>query len=416
VKKPVAFLGLLFFFLVCASAQEGIFFDLDIDSLFDEPPPETPAEENVDTAASSVLSMVKRRGLTVSASYEFQGGFAPGWDTSPWSFNGDEVFSWNPGARMTANISIDARLSEVFRVITVFDCNIPGFNLTLGDFFFDYNLLNTVYIRAGKYEHSWGISPNYGFTNILSRVPGGKKYGTSYIIKTDIPIGVGGIQALALTRTNLADNEMPGWGDVGFGGKYNLAFRWADFDMGIFYQDSMALRGFLSIKTTVLNTELYNEWLVAVNTHSDNAAGFAANFGFVRDFFGNKLTLNGEFFYNGEKGGEYYRPETSMLKEATLSFVEDFSLALNMLYRFGGKGNLRFFTQILYAPVQSSAQLVPGLRLNPLSHIDIYLAVPFALGRKTGYYYENTADPSNRPFSIILLVTITDNVQVGYYY
>ena len=415
MKKSLVLLALLIFSFTYIAAQEEDMPNWDIDSLFDEPLSETTEEENSGDSASLVLDLVKRRGLTFGASYEFQGGIAPGWNTAPWFFDGEEKFSWGSGVKMNSALSVDAQISGVFRVLTVFSFTIPKFQFTLGDFFFDYNLLNAVFIRAGKYEQSWGISPNFGYTNLLSRVPDEKKdekeYGTSYIIKADVPIGIGGFQALAMTRKRLMDGIYPGMDDIGYGRKYNLAFRWADFDLGVFYQENMALRSFLSIKTTILNTELYNEWLVAFNVHSDNAARFAANIGFVRGFWGNKLTLNGEFFYNGEKDAAFYRPETNLQEEDVLPFIEDFTMALNVLYRFGGKFNPRFFIQALYAPAQASAQLIPGFRFAPLSNIEFYLAVPMALGKKTGHYYHHNVDRSDRPFSIMLLVTLKGDVQ-----
>jgi len=421
MKKTLVLLAMLVFLFTSIAAQEEDISNWDIDSLFDEPLSETtveenPAEENTGDSVSLALDSVKKRGLTFGASYEFQGWISPGWDTAPWFFDGEEEYSWGYGGNMYSSFSLDAQVSDVFRVLTVFSFNVPKFEFTLGDFFFDYNLLNAAFIRAGKYEQTWGISPNFGYTNLLSRVPDEKDYGTSYIFKTDIPIGIGGFQTLVLTRAKLMEEIYPTFEDIGYGGKYNLAFRWADFDLGVFYQENMALRSFLSIKTTIMNTELYNEWLVAVNTHSDNEASFAANVGFIRNFWGNKLTLNGEFFYNGEKDAKLYVPETSLQEEKILPFIEDITLALNALYRFGGKINTRFFIQTLYAPRQSSAQVIPGFRFAPFSNIEFYLAAPMALGKKTGHYYQNTADPYNRKFSIMLLITIKGNVEAGFYY
>ena len=415
MKRLSAFFWLLMILVATIAAHEDDLF-WDIDSLFDESWAETPAEEYIDEPAMSVLSTLKRRGLTVDASYEFQGGIVPGWDTAPWHFTGEEVYSWGPAVKMDSRIGLDAQVSEVFRIFTVFTFSIPGSSFSLGDFFFDYNILNTVFVRAGKYEHSWGVSPNYSFANLLARVPYGSAGGVSHIFKTDIPIGIGGFQALAVTRADLTGSMLPGWNDIGYGGKYNLAFRWADFDMGVFYQDNMALRTFLSVNTTIGNTELYNEWLAAVNIHSDKNTGFAANVGFIRDFFGSKLTVNGELFFNGEGNSYFYRPETGILEADTLPFIKGFNLAFNMIYRFSAKGSPRFFMQVLSAPAQSTAQLIPGFRLSPLSHAEIYLAVPMALGSKDGYYYTHTADPKSRPFSIMLLVTLKGSIQAGYYY
>ena len=419
MKKYLVLLGLLVFSFTLIAAQEEDMLDWDIDSIFDEPPPETAAEEDTGDNVSPVLGDVKRRGLIVDASYEFQGIIAPGWDTAPWFFDGKEVYSHGLGVKLGASLSLDAQISEAFRTRTVVTFSIPSLKFELGDFFFDYNFFDKVFVRAGKYEHSWGISPNYGFTNLLSRIPKEGPSGPSYIFKTDVPIGVGGIQALFMTRVRMIEGSIPEHRkDFAFGGKYNLAFRRADLDIGFLYQDEMATRGFISAKTTLWDVEIYNEWLVAVNTHTDNEASFAVNVGFAKKFFGEKFTLNGEFFYNGEESALFYRPETNLLEEEILPFIENINMAFNLLYKFGGKVNPRIFAKVLYAPMQTSAQVIPGFIIAPLSNIEIYLAVPMALGKKSGYYYQNSVDHTNtnRPFSIMLYVTLKDSVQAGYYY
>ena len=413
-KKLFLTLLLLCFSFVLAAAQDLIDMEFDsYDSLFAEPLPEPETSEEPD---SSVLDSVRQRGLHMIASYNIHGLFAPGWSLAPWHFNGSESLSWEPGFKMTGAIRINAQISEFFRVMSYFEYSIPNFDFTLEEFFFDYNFFNSVFLRAGKYEQTWGISPNFGFTNLLKRVPDEETVGASYLLKFDIPVGVGGIQTVAITRADIVDGKAPSIGQVGFGGKYNFAYRWADFDLGIMYQETMATRAFLSIKTTFGNTEVYNEWLLAVNTHSNYKTGFAANIGFAQDFFDNRIGMNGELFYNGEGESYYFIPETEIRDEESIPFVRGFNAALNLLYRFKGKSNPRFFTQILYVPEQSSAQLVPGFRFSPLSNMDVYFAVPLALGPKNGYYYNYNADPADRPFSIMMLVTFNGSVQTGYFY
>ena len=409
MKRIFFIFGLLIFVLPVFYAQE-MSLDWDIDSLFDEPLSDIPEEPSQDSSDLTVESLILRQGLTFDASFEFRGGFAPGWDEAPWFSEEDKTFSWGQNVRMRADFSLDARISEVFRIKTVLYFQIPDFGFRLGDFFFDYNLFNTVFVRAGKYNHSWGISPNFSFTNLPARVPENGAGGESFLFRADIPVGVGGVQVLALTRANLLNNEIPGRRDIGFGGKYNLALRWADFDLGVYYQDNMAIRGFFSVKTTIGKTELYNEWLGAWVCEPFNFSG-AFNLGFVQDFFNGRLSLNGELFYNAENDAFFYQPESSV-KDADISpFIDGWNLALNLLYRFNGKLNPRFFVQALYAPQQQSAQLVPGIRLNPFTHTEFYLAVPMALGSRDGYYYSHTADPKNRPFSVILLLTLKGGVR-----
>ena len=416
------FCGIVVFTLFTPlAAQETNSADWDIDSLFDEPPPEYPAKETGSAGdegeALTVLKLVKQRGFTFDASYTFYGGIAPGWNHAPWMSNVDKTFSWAPGVKLKASFGLDVQISEVFRVKNniIFDIPTPNF-FKFGDFFFDYNFYNTVFVRGGKYGLTWGISPNYGFTNLLARLPPNGPAGESFILKADIPIGVGGIQALTQTRANLMGGVVPEFRDFGVGGKYNLALRWADIDAGAYYQSGMPLRGFLSIKTTIGNTELYHEWVAAVTVKQPENASGAANIGFARDFFDGKLTLNGELLFNAEENAYWYRPETAIKEAGASPFIGGLSGAMNVIYRVGGRGNPRFFTQVLYAPMENSAQFVPGFRLNPWSHIEFYLAVPMALGSRDGYYYTHNADSSNRPFSIVLLLSLNGSFQYGRYF
>jgi hypothetical protein len=147
----------------------------------------------------------------------------------------------------------------------------------------------------------------------------------------------------------------------------------------------------------------------------ENASG-AANIGFARDFFDGKLTANGELLFNAEENAYWYSPKTDIKEAETSPFIVGLSGALNLIYRIGGKGNPRFFTQILYAPMENSARFVPGFGLNPWSHIDFYVAMPMALGSRDGYYYIHTADVNNRPFSIMMLLSLGGAFQYGYYF
>ena len=416
MNKLCILLGLLIIAGFTPLPAQEPFFDWDFDTLFDEPPEEAPREG---TSAGSdeldLLSVIRQRVFSVDASYSFIGGVVPGWSEPPWYSNDDTDFSWTPTLRMRVTFGLNAQISEVFRVRNTVFFQIPGFEFHLGDFFFDYNLNNVVFFRGGKYDLAWGISPNFSFTNLLARIPNDSYARDSFILKADIPVGIGGFQFLALTRANLMSDQALERKDLGYGAKFNLALPQIDIDLGGFTQLEMPHRGFLSIKTTLGDTELYNEWMIAAKDPKlENAFG-AANIGFLRDFFGSRLTVNGEVFYNAERATYWYRPETEILESEVSPFVEGFNLALNLLYRFGGRGNFRTFVQALYAPEQESARLVPGFTLNPWQHIEFYFAVPMALGSKEGYYYNNTIDLHNRPFSVIFLITLSGSIRSGTY-
>jgi len=435
VKWFSAILGLLLIVSLAAAQEGGGSLNWDINSIFDEispespsPPPSPPKQstDTTDTTESQAADagrpdLVRRQGVSFDGSYEFALGFAPGWAIAPWfsprEFSAkDNGFSWDPFVKMRVTFDVDAQISDVFRVISQIYFEIPGLTLKLGDVYFDYSLYDKIFVRGGKYNYSWGISPNFAFTNLLARVPDASYNRDPFILKFDVPLGIGGFQLLGLTRVDLISGVTPERRDIGYGGKFNLASRWLDLDIGTFYQEGMPMRGFLSLKTTLGNTELYNEWLGAINVDKPAEISGAINLGFMQDFFSSRLSLNGELFYNAEKNTLWYRPETNIYDSQTYLFVEGLNVAMNVIWRIGGKGNPRLFIQTLYAPTQESAQLVPGFRLSPWNHVELYFAIPMGLGSKDGFYYNNTADfRGNRPFSIVMLLTLKGDVRIGQY-
>jgi len=413
-KLLLGCIGILFFAVL--PAQEQNILDWDIDDIFNEPAQKTPVEEPKNNEPEdTVNNLIKQKGITFNASYEFITGIAPGWYELPWDLTEDHGLYKEGYIKLKSSLTADAQIDDSLRIKTVLSFEIPDFYIKLGDFFFDYNINDKVFFRGGKYSHSWGLNSNFTFTNLLSRVPDESYDGDSFIFKADIPTGIGGFQFLTLTRAKIMDSNFssPKLKDFAFGGKYNLAFKWADFDTGLYYQENMPLRAFLSIKTTLWKTELYSEGLIAININQFDVSG-AVSIGFTKELLNNKFIINGEVFYNAEKDSYVYTPETYIKDANVTQFKEALNLALNLGFKFGGKANLSFFTQIRYAPFEDSMQLIPGFKINPLSHIEVYLTVPMTLGSKEGYYYQNTyiTGDENKPipFCVILLVKLSGSL------
>jgi len=418
-------------FFAILSAQEQKTLDWDIDNIFDEPAQETPVEEpEDDKPAVTVNKLLKQKGITFNAAYDFLVGVAPGWSEQPWASThdlDDYGYHLDRYIKINSSLTADAQIDDSLRILTSLKFEIPNFSIKLGDIFFDYNINDKVFFRGGKYNHSWGIASNFNYTNLLARVPNETVTGESFLFKIDIPTGIGGFQFLTLTRYDLiGDNpEPPKSEDFGFGGKFNLALRWADFDTGVYYQENMPLRAFLSIKTTLWKTEFYAEGLIAFNVDDPSDISGAGSFGFIKELFNKKFTVNGEILYNVENDSWIYNKETYITDAHTSSFNDKLYVALNLNYKFGGKMNPSFFTQMRYAPFHydssddsmqliHSIQLIPGFKFTPLSNIEFYLAVPMTFGPKEGYYYQNTYTTYNGepvPFSVILLVKLSGKIQ-----
>ena len=392
-----------------SGAQEGERLpDWDMDALFSEIPGEAPEDvPQGDGETGGILrTSLKRPGFILETAFNFYGGISPGWTEAPWYWEDqEEEHQRIIGLGMSAQMGLDFQISGQFRVKATFGVSLPEFKANIEDFFFDYQMKEFLFLRAGKYTHNWGISPNFPFTNLLARVPHGNAGGDSLLAKADIPLGVGGLQGIVLTRRYfMADPTAPTAREIGYGGKYNLAFPWADIDLGVFYHYDMPLRGFVSVKSTLADTEIYTEGMTSISHDTWTGLKFSANIGLVRDFFSGKLRINGEFFYNGELNEGWFHSETDY-KEAEISpFIKGPNAGLNLSFRPGFAG-LRFFTHFLHGFDEDTSQLVPGFSFSPFSNMEFSFALPMALGSREGTYYRKNADTKNRPFALVFLLT-----------
>ena len=370
----------------------------DIDSLFDDVPEEIP---EIDDNAPINL----RDKILLEASYGFIAGFSPGWSEVPW-YNGNKDYDFILGAKMDAKLSIDLPLTDHLRVYNSFSFSLPDSAIfSIKELYFEFNLRDKAFIKAGLYEVAWGISRFYPFTNLPSLVPKDRG-GDAYTLKVAIPVGVGGFELLGMTRGGfMGDPSSPQFDEFSYGLKYNLAMEAVDIDTGFLYHEKLPVRFFVSAKTTLGNTEIYSEGLVAISQNNGKDAHFSGNFGFLQDFFKGKLTLIGEVFYNGEPDTVWWRPETDLLEKAAVDLYQGFNSAFAFVIRPGFLG-MRIFGQILYTHKEESAWLIPGISIKPGS-ITFSVSTPMALGRRTvpddsSNYYRNNTDENNRPFSIIL--------------
>ncbi|GHU12636.1 hypothetical protein FACS1894161_1290 [Spirochaetia bacterium] len=381
-----------------------------MDGLFNTPPEQNEGQTGVETTGEDdVLSgTVKKTRVTMDASYRFRAGISPGWTEAIWYdyTNQKSRYYYVLGTKMEALLSLDFQIMENLRVWNSFTFSIPSDSsiFTVNEFYFDYNLENFVFLRAGQYETGWGISPNFPYTNLPARIPGEVNTGRAYMAKIDFPIGIGGLQFLVMTRPGfMKDKNIPTLNEIAYGVKFNAAFPTVDIDMGMFYFKKMPLRFFSSLKTTLRNTELYAEALASTPYETMDDVRFAVSAGFVQDFFGGKLTLNGEMFYNGEDTSWWYQANNEIDEEEEKALLQDWNFAGSFIIRPGVLG-LRLFCQVMYSYKQESAMIVPGISIKPGDLITTSLIANMVAGSRAGYYYRNNSDRDNRPFSISLLI------------
>jgi hypothetical protein len=429
----------------------------DIDLLFDVPEKDAGEERGEILAkkipktgsGSAVTGALQSRGFTFDVNYNFLAGYSPGWAENPlyWENHKDDTvdaagnkrtedpFTQVIAAKMVSSFSFDFRVSPAFRVRQVFQLAYPDYKLETVQFFADYNLYDTVFFRVGRHTVNWGVSRNFPFANLPVLLPledvNGKPLTTvtdaySYAVKIDIPIGIGGLQLLALTRAAFMEKPAsPKLEEFGYGLKYNLAFDLLDMDIGAYYHRSMPGRSFLSLKSTLPSgTEIYSEGVVAFSSTEAMEVNrpqywdkreYSFAIGFYDDFFDRKLSLNLEYFFNGERNSRWLQPETTFQEEDVYDLLYGHNGAVNIIFKPGGSWNPRFFVQCLYGLKDKTTQLVPGVRFAPDSNFNVYLGFPMALGSREGLYYRQNADEKNRPFSIVLAVSFGGNYRLSHY-
>jgi hypothetical protein len=138
----------------------------------------------------------------------------------------------------------------------------------------------------------------------------------------------------------------------------------------------------------------------------DNVS-FSADFGLVQSFFNDRLSVNGELFWNGEDDAFYFNPQTELEDAVSSPFFPGLNAALNLVFKPGWIWNLRFALAGRWVLDTNSAYILPGLSLDPLPHVNVSLGFPIALGGREGHYYRNNRDRNNRPFGIALLVNLS---------
>ncbi|MDR0644361.1 MAG: hypothetical protein LBG05_05520 [Treponema sp.] len=437
--------------------------NIDVDSLFGEPAKSAALPsgkvEKPPPKQSSVIATMKKKGFTMKTGYSFSFGSSTGWEESPW-FWGErfqdkgtkkpnephtttaDLYYTYPGVIMTASLDFSYQIFNELKVTSAFSYSFPKFVFTVGNFYFDYTVKNKVFFRAGRFTYKWGVSSNYPFTDLLARFqapswttahtynkttnPSGDYFGSTagkndiYMARVDVPIGIGGIQAVMRLRDDFFNEQNKRNELIAYGGKYNLAFKWADINIGALYQPIIPLRGFLSVKSTVKDTEIYAETMASVRHRGWDYWTLSWNFGFYQDFFKRKLRINGEIYYNGEKDAFWTREadlERGNLEEENTPLIEGFNYMANIVYKPGWR-SLNLGVKAAYAPVEDTGMVVPGVKFSPATGVTVSVAVPFAFGNRKGTYYRGMSSDYKtygRPFSVVLGLTIEGSYSWGKY-
>ncbi|MBN1523007.1 MAG: hypothetical protein JW904_00880 [Spirochaetales bacterium] len=397
-------------------AQETQQLPEDIDALFqDDTPPKDTKEPGDETAENSDLltQVVMQDNFSLGADFLLVGGYSPGLNYLPYDVSDPSEIKYQDKfiAKLNSSVSLNVRFSPEFRVFNKISARLPELELEVTELFCDYTVADTVFLRLGRQTITWGISRNYPFTNLLARLPAdatdNNESADSFAFKMNIPIGTGGLEAVAFTRSSFwIPSDEPAADEIGYGGKLNLAFEFADINIGGFYHKDMDVRFFYTVKTTLFDSlEVYTEGLLAMEQAwfidpETRRIGFSANAGIYFDLFSRMLEINAEYFYNGEESD----PD-QLVKGDLFPMFPGHNAALNVSFAlFDRKFKLLF--QGKYNITENSGVIIPAATLSLFPHLTFTLAVPWILGPTDGEYSENNEENDNRRISLILGIVL----------
>ncbi|MDR1148002.1 MAG: hypothetical protein LBK66_05160 [Spirochaetaceae bacterium] len=419
------FAALLFFLALPAFPADDNLIDSDFEDLFSETEESVEPSENSSAGKqySRLQDFIMSTGFGIDTSYQIIGGYMPGWNEAPWYFENPEASVAKLenliGAKMSATIGLDIQPSRYLLIRQSFSFAIPSPPLSIKEFFFDYNFMDKFFLKAGKFDAVWGVSPNFPFANLIARIPlDVENPGDPYLAKLSIPVNIGGFELIMLTRPGYIDLQNPHLENFGEGFKYNLALQKLDMDIGFFYFERIPFRCFISLKTTLFkNIEFYTEAMGNVVSATWEDFGISGSMGFVTDFFDKKIKLNAEIYYNGEGDAASLRRNNLLVDEPEdFRLFKGFNSAFNISFIPGGIERIHVILGYLHAFEKNSAQIVPAISFEPAEHIELYFGVPMAAGsRDEDSYYRHNADTNNRPFSIVVAVKINGSYKYGHF-
>ncbi|MBN2444211.1 MAG: hypothetical protein JXJ04_22800 [Spirochaetales bacterium] len=403
----------------------------NIDSLFeDNPDPEAtpepqdpeatmtpePQDPGKDDSGDLLSDVLKKSDLTLGAEFKFYIGYSPGWDRLFWDVDGiTELHYLDTTFMIMQSIyTLNFQISKEFRVLQKYTMNFPEFDTKVTEFFCDYIILDSLFLRIGRQKLTWGISRNFPFTNLMARIPDNINPDLtdpdSYSVKMNIPIGIGGLEALVFTREAFfPDADLPAMEDMGYGTNLNIATHLIDINLGTYYHEALHYRSYGSLSFTLFDKlEVYAEGLVAVDTGFDenaeadlsgNPVDGSFNLGFYLDFFSGNLEINGEYFFNGEES-------ECEVKGAGYPLFYGHNIAANISLKVFHK-KLRLFSQYKCNINEESHVLIPGMTIDILPHFSLLFTIPVILGSPDGGYYTENPDTEHRAISFVFALLLS---------
>lgn len=269
---------------------------------------------------------------------------------------------------------MNARASDIFGIKASIKTNFPNFSLSLHELYFDYMLLDFLYIQAGKREISWGNTELFDY-NLLSDSINGASIGMSFnLFNTNF-------SAIVLSQVNWGGGTTPNISNISFAGSIERVFgklqlnlfarKWASEDKN---KKNPAIG--LENKINLWGFDLYNQTI----THLDFDTKNIKNTKFDRLYFTVGLMKDWENPRIGfiiEYQWIFY--DKTLNPTAIDSHKIHFKGLVSRLFKNTSKIGLEFVHDF----VSNNGIITPGYIYYALPHVDINIGIPITYSSST---------------------------------
>lgn len=339
----------------------------DLDKLFENAQADSEAQAS---DSSSLLSAFKSQPLSVSASLVAEAGGILGFSDSVDSSDQAELaFAATPAVYFVPSFTISSRPDQSLRFQSTVYGSIssdPLFKPQVSELFVDYSFRDLAYFRAGKHSLSWGVSRLFDAGGDLM-----SSSGSGLALKASIPLGSGGLTAVAYTPATISSST--NFSSLTYGLQGDVPLRAADFILSATYSPSAtpSMRATGVLKTSVAGVDLFSEAICAAKAlSSPYLSGIVAGFLWTREQ--PALKLYGEYYFNASD---------SSYTDHRVSAVLGMNKLLGSPFDFG--------LQWAHAFVDGSGIVMPAATLGIAEHLSLLLGLPLRYGAVGSFYLVN---------------------------
>lgn len=364
MKKIILFYFVICFSFFCFSQEiESDEFD-DFDSLFAEAEDVVVEEQ---TAVPTPIGTAKSQSIKFTGFLDTDVGF--GFSISP-----DDYFKPLGYFAFENYTYMNARASDIFGIRATLKTQFPQFAISLHEIYFDYLLLDFLYIQAGKRDITWGNTELIEH-NILSDSINGTSIGFSFnLFNTNF-------SGIVMSQVNWGGGIAPGFSNLSIAGSIEKVF--GNLQLNLFgrkwaTEDSNHKNPVIGLesKINLWGFDLYNQTISHIKFDFENFSNTTLDklyftLGLMKDWENPRIGFIIEY--------EWIFYDKNLHSDKKDSHKIHFKGLVSRLFKSTSKIGLEFEHDF----VENKGIITPGYIYYALAHTDVKVGIPITYSPET---------------------------------